>query len=79
MERCSTYLIALQDSLLGPTSATPLQCRLPIVIFALPRKNPYLKPVIGNRVRFLIFPISVNQSSTGGDASQLQDCSWADC
>ena len=79
MEIWCTYLIALQDSLIDPTLAIPLQCRLPIVMFAFPRKNPYLNPVIGNRVRFVIFPMSTNQSKTGGDASQLHDCTLADC
>ena len=54
--RYSGYLIELQDPLLSPTSTTPLQNNDPIVILAFPLKNPYLNPVIGSKLRLVIFP-----------------------
>ena len=74
-----TYLIALQDDILEPTSTMPRHTKFPIVILAFPLRNPYLKPVIGNKERFEISPISDNQSRTGGVASQLQDRCPAEC
>ena len=74
-----TYLIALQDDILEPTSTIPWHTKFPIVILAFPLKNPYLNPVIGNNERFVISPISDNQPRIGGVASQLQDRSPAEC
>lgn len=70
--------MALQEELTGPASTIPLQNKLPIVILAIPRRNPYLKPVIGSKLRFVIIPTSSNQFKTEGVASQLQECSSDD-
>ena len=72
-------MIALQDGILEPTSTIPLHSKFPIVILAFPLRNPYLNPVIGNKERLVICPISDNQSRIGGVESQLQDRSTAEC
>ena len=73
-----TYLIALQDDILEPTSTIPRHTKFPIVILAFSLRNPYRNPVIGNIERFVISPISDNQSRIGGVESQLQDLSTAE-
>ena len=53
-------------------SGPPWQKSFPIVKFAFPLKNPYLKPSTGSNVRFVIFVVSIIQSCTEGKESQLQ-------